>query len=124
MNPKNNYATKLDRPDLGYLCEELTERIKGQPEVISRLAATILRRETEAVPQRGLRGKFFFAGPTGTGKTFTEQCVADLLFGAGHSKTFDCSEFKTLESLTSLLGDRNGDPGRFGQAYEQVPAGC
>ncbi|PWU19882.1 MAG: hypothetical protein C5B50_05480 [Verrucomicrobia bacterium] len=124
MRSKKILGTKLWRPDLGAIPARLGDRIKGQPEILCRLAETIIRRETDAIPQRGPRGKFFFPGPTGTGKTFTAQTVADLLFGPGHLIIFDCSEYKTVESLAALLGDRNGDQGRFAGAYERVPAGC
>jgi ATP-dependent Clp protease ATP-binding subunit ClpA len=118
------HNAKIWRPDLESLERQMSLRIKGQPENLSRLSATIIRRETEAIPQRGPRGKFFFAGPTGTGKTFTAHSIAELLFGSGHFIVFDCSEFKTLESVATLLGDRSGDDGRFGAAYARVPAGC
>jgi len=123
MKQKSNLPAKLWRPDLGSLSHQLRLRVKGQPEVVSRLSAALIRRETGSVPQRGPRGKFFFAGPTGTGKTFTAQGVAEILFGHGHLVIFDCSEFKTIGSVASLLGDRNGDQGRFGAAYSKVPAG-
>jgi ATP-dependent Clp protease ATP-binding subunit ClpC len=120
---KTRRRANLPRPELANLLSDLSQRIKGQPEVLARLAASIIRRETEAIPQRGPRGKFFFPGPTGTGKTFTAQTIADLLFGPGHLVIFDCSEFKTMESVASLLGNRSGDPGRLATAYAKVPAG-
>jgi ATP-dependent Clp protease ATP-binding subunit ClpA len=123
MKPTKSTRAKLWRPELASLHSDLGQRIKGQPEVLARLAAAIIRRETEAVPSRGSRGNFFFPGPTGTGKTFTVQTVADLLFGPGHLVIFDCSEFKTVEGVTALLGNRTGDAGRFAAAYAQVPAG-
>src|SRR5580658_8409045 len=123
MQPNKNLRSKLWRPDLGSLHEKLSQRIKGQPEVLSRLAPALIRRETDSVPQQGPRDAFFLAGPTGTGKTFAVETVADLVFGAGHFAVFDCSEFKTIESVAGLMGDRDGDPGRFAETYARVPAG-
>jgi len=105
------------------LKSHLTSRIKGQDEVLSRLTAAVLRCELVAVPPRGCRSCFFFAGPTGVGKTATALALADFVFGGKRLVRFDCSEFKTLDSVTGLLGNRGKDRGRFGQAYAQVSEG-
>ena len=108
---------------LSVLERELNHRVRGQEEVLSRLFKAIRRRELKTVPQRGPRGAFFFAGPTGVGKTETAKAVSEALFGAGCFLRIDCSECKTLESLENLLGNRAGDRGRLGQAYDQIPNG-
>ena len=123
MKTKQSTRAKLWRPELGTLHRKLSQRIIGQPEVISRLAETIIVQETESIPQEGARGAFFFAGPTGTGKTETSKAVAELIFGPGHFVVFDCSEFKSIESMEGLLGHREGDTGRFAEAFKKVPAG-
>lgn len=123
MKSKNYSRTKLIRPDLGSLKDSLNQRIIGQPEVISRLTEDILRRETEAIPQHGPRGAFFFCGPTGTGKNATVEALTEFLFGPGHLAVVDCAEFKSVESMEGLLGNRDGDPGRFAEMYAKVPAG-
>lgn len=123
MKPKSNQNSKLWRPDIGRLHQQLSEQIKGQPEVLDRIAKTIIRRETDAIPQRGVRGRFFLAGPTGTGKSMLSKVVTEQVFGHGHIYAFDGSEFKTLDGFQSLLGNRQGDQGRFADAYEKVPAG-
>src|SRR5450759_3723256 len=101
---------------LSALEHELHHRIRGQNEVLSRLFRAIKRRELKTVPQRGPRGAFFFAGPTGVGKTETAKVVTEVLFGAGSFLRIDCSEYKTLASMEGLLGNRAGDRGRVGQA--------
>jgi ATP-dependent Clp protease ATP-binding subunit ClpA len=116
-------SRRRPRPAWALLHPHLTARIRGQPEVLTRLAAAVLRSELAAVPRRGSRGCFFFAGPTGVGKTATALALADFAFGPHRLVRFDCSEFKTLDSVTSLLGDRGQDCGRFGQAYARVPKG-
>jgi ATP-dependent Clp protease ATP-binding subunit ClpA len=123
MPPSPEPNTQPFQPDLARLHANLTARIRGQPQVLSRLVEALLRRELDAVPQRGARGAFFFAGPTGVGKTETVLTVAELLFGPGRLVRFDCSEFKTLEAMAVLLGNRTGDRGRFGQAHSQCPEG-
>jgi ATP-dependent Clp protease ATP-binding subunit ClpA len=120
-NPK--LGRKPAPGELLQLYDQLSARVRGQPEVHKRLCEFLVRRELEAVPQRGPRGLFFFAGPTGVGKTETARCIADVLFGPGRLAFFDCSGIKTLEGVMSLIGNSNGDRGRFGAAHSQVPRG-
>ena len=108
---------------LRQLLSELEANIKGQPEVLQRLAAAVRRREYDAIPPEGCRGAFLFAGSTGVGKTETAKVLSQHLFGQAGFLRFDCSELKTLDSVMALLGDRQGDRGRLGQAHAQVAAG-
>jgi ATP-dependent Clp protease ATP-binding subunit ClpB len=108
---------------LGELHSLLGQRIRGQDHVLDRLADAVERRESKVVPQRGARGAFIFAGPTGVGKTLLATTVAETLFGAGRLVRIDCSELKTKESYQSLFGNRSGDAGRIGQAFAQVSSG-
>ena len=110
-------------PRWAQLVPQLAARIKGQAEILARLGEAIKRCELDVVPPRGCRDCFFLAGPTGVGKTETALALGDLVFGPGHFVRFDCSEIKTLENVTALLGDRQKDRGRFGQAYAQVSEG-
>ena len=111
------------RDVLRQLFPELAANIKGQPEVLERLARAVLRREHRTIPPRGCRDAFFFAGPTGVGKTETAKVLATHLFGKKQFVRFNCSEFKTPENVMMLLGDRQGDRGRLGEAHAQVPDG-
>lgn len=122
LMPSNDHRRR-PRPAWDQLLAHLTGRICGQPEVLARLAAAVRRVELQTVPRRGCRGGFFFAGPTGVGKTATALALAEFIFGPRRLVRFDCSEFKTLESVTALLGDREQDRGRFGQAHAQVAEG-
>lgn len=117
----NGRSRNVSKP--GSIHDELAKSICGQDEVLLRLSQAVCRIELSAVPSRGCSAAFFFAGPTGVGKTETAKTLAKLIFGPDRIVRFDCSEFKTLESVAALLGDRAGDRGRFGQAYAQVPEG-
>jgi ATP-dependent Clp protease ATP-binding subunit ClpA len=108
---------------LSSLEQQLRNRVRGQPEVIIRLTEAIQRRETDVIPQRGPRDAFLFAGPTGVGKTFLAERLAELLFGREHFERFDCSEFKSLEKYDELFGSRFGDAGRLAQAFARAPEG-
>jgi len=78
------------------------ERIKGQPEVVSRLEAHIARSELSLTDQRYVRGAFLFVGPTGVGKTETTLCASEYLFGLGSCARFNMAEFKAKENVMEL----------------------
>ncbi len=105
------------------LASEMKRRVCGQAEAINRLSAAVQRRELGAVPPLGRERCLIFAGPTGVGKTETARALAELVFGEGHLHRFDCGEFRTPEAVASLLGNRVGDRGRFGQAFDAVSKG-
>ena len=111
------------RARLRRLSEMLQEVIRGQTEVLERLAAAVTRMELGAVPPRGPRGVAVFAGTTGVGKTQSAMILAETLWGPGHLAIFDASEHQNIASLPVLLGDRGGDRGQFGEAYLRVPHG-
>lgn len=106
-----------------YLLTNLRNVIHGQDEILQRISDAILRRELQTVPQRGPRGAFLFAGPTGIGKTFLAKALAQALFGPDKFERFDCSEFKSLDKYDELFGNRSGDTGRLAQAFARVPDG-
>lgn len=120
---KNNTPPLLLRRDLVTLRAKLLQHIRAQDEVVHRLVDAIERRETSVVPQRGPRGAFLLAGPTGVGKTFLAEQLAGALFGPDKFERFDCSEYKSLDKYDELLGNRSGDCGRLGQAFARVPEG-
>ena len=109
--------------DLSMLEQQLNHQIRGQTAVLQRVNKAVLRRELQTFPQEGCRDAFFFAGPTGVGKTETARILSQFVFGLGKIIRFDCSEFKTLESIAALLGNRMGDQGRFSQAHVKVSEG-
>ena len=108
---------------LEILKAQLFHRIRGQTEVLTRLLQAMERRELETTPQRGARGSFFLAGPTGVGKTETARTIAEVLFDGAELLRIDCSEYTTPAAVEGLRGDRVGDRGRLGQAYDRNPRG-
>ncbi len=108
---------------LARLRNELPRRIRGQAEALTRLQSALARREYNAIPQHGPRGCFFFAGPTGVGKTETAKAMAEILCPKNELLRIDCSEYKTFDSFEGLLGNRSGDRGRLGRAYDRSPGG-
>jgi len=90
----------------------LKRHIHGQDHVLGPVSHAIIRAEL------GLEkpGRFLFLGPTGVGKTETAMAFTRYLRGdsVGSIVRYDCSEFRSPDSLRWLLGDRVGDRGRFG----------
>ncbi len=82
----------------------ITERIRGQPEVLRTLAEHAGRGELGLTEAALVRGGFLFVGPTGVGKTETTLCFGDYFFGPGAVARFNMSEFKEARSVEELRG--------------------
>lgn len=123
MHSSQSYLPESRLEVFRTLASELKHRVCGQAEAINRVAAAVQRRELGAVPPLGRERCLIFAGPTGVGKTETARALAELVFGEGQLHRFDCGEFRTPEAVASLLGNRAGDRGRFGQAFDAVSKG-
>lgn len=88
----------------------LEHRIKGQPAAIDAVLASL---EQSVVgissAQHGHdvhrpRAIFFFAGPTGVGKTEMAKAVSQLVFGQERLLRFDCGELQEQHSIARLIG--------------------
>jgi len=107
--------------------EELSARVVGHPDVISRIAAT-LRRNYAGFSSHRPMGSFLFLGPTGVGKTELAKAMADLLFGTPEALLrFDMSEFAEAHGVARLIGAPpgyvgHGDGGQLTEAVRRRPA--
>jgi ATP-dependent Clp protease ATP-binding subunit ClpC len=89
--------------------EDLSKRVKGQPEAISAVAEAVrLARAGLKKPGRPV-GVCLFVGPSGTGKTELAKALAESLF---HDERrllrFDMSEFMEEHSVAKLIGSPPG----------------
>lgn len=109
----------------------LSQRVRGQPAAIEavvkrlRKAITGLSGAHQSGLARGPRAVFFFAGPTGTGKTEMAKAVAALIYGDESAMhRFDCSEFTQEHSIARLLGAPPGYVGhdRGSELVERIRA--
>ena len=89
----------------------LKRRVVGQDHVIGRIASRV------AMAQRGLTGAsnkrplgvFFFAGPTGVGKTEMAKAIADALFDPGDNMIrLDMSEYSQDWMISKITGPAPG----------------
>ncbi len=66
-------------------------------------------------------GNLLFLGPTGSGKTYVIEVVAEALFGSQHAFTkVDCAEFQQPHEIAKLIGS---PPGYVGH-HETQPLLC
>ena len=95
--------------DPNALREALRASLLGQDHaievVVRRLALT--RRSYDLRPQRP-DGVFFFAGPTGVGKTFLAELLATQLYGPDSLIRLDMSEYTDPSAVNRLIGPQPG----------------
>ena len=94
----------------------LRAHLRGQDHVLARAAAVFSRGELGLVRGDRPRGAFLAVGPTGTGKTELVLLAARYLFGDGHVRRFDLSEFQRGDAVERLLGADAADGGAIGRA--------
>ncbi|KKQ49218.1 MAG: ATP-dependent chaperone ClpB [candidate division TM6 bacterium GW2011_GWF2_38_10] len=95
--------------------KELSARVIGQDEAITKVADTIrVHRSGIGDPQRPI-GSFLFLGPTGVGKTEVAKTLASYLFSDEHKLIrIDMSEYMEKHAVARLIG---APPGYVG--YEE-----
>ena len=118
---KENPWEKLEQSRVKRIKQELSERVVGQDEAISKVEKTVIKAymgltglhktSSRSMP----KGVFFFVGPTGVGKTELSKALAKFLFGDEQACIrFDMSEYAQENSDQKLIG---APPGYVG--YEE-----
>jgi ATP-dependent Clp protease ATP-binding subunit ClpB len=104
-----------ERQKLLRLEEQLHERVIGQSEAVSAVAAAIRRaRAGMKDPGRPI-GSFLFMGPTGVGKTELAKALAEFLFDSEEALVrIDMSEYMEKNAVSRMVG---APPGYVG--YEE-----
>ncbi|PMB49352.1 ATP-dependent chaperone ClpB [Fischerella thermalis CCMEE 5205] len=110
-----NSLLESERQKLLKLESHLHERVIGQQEAVSAVAAAIRRaRAGMKDPGRPI-GSFLFMGPTGVGKTELARALAQFLFDSDDALVrLDMSEYMEKHSVSRLVG---APPGYVG--YEE-----
>jgi ATP-dependent Clp protease ATP-binding subunit ClpC len=110
--------TKIEQNEASKLLtmeKVLSERIIGQDEAVASISKAMRRARTDLKDPRRPIGSFLFLGPTGVGKTFLTQSLAELMFGTRESIIqIDMSEYMEKFSVSRLIGP---PPGYIG--YEE-----
>ncbi len=93
----------------------LSQRVIGQDKAVRSVVQAIQRSRLGLRDPKRPIGTFFFLGPTGVGKTYLAQCLAEQLFGSKDAMIrLDMSEYTEKHTASLLVG---APPGYV--AYEQ-----
>lgn len=90
--------------------EQLAQRVLGQQQaidaVLSRLRQSVagLSGAHQSRHSQAPRGVFFFAGPTGTGKTELAKALSEVVYGQEQVLRFDCGELREEHAVARLIG--------------------
>lgn len=88
----------------------LKENVRGQEVAVDSVLASLQRNLTLARAGRTL-GAFFLVGPTGTGKTFLAQLIAESLYPESEPVILRMNQYKHADDVFTLLGPPPGSPG-------------
>ena len=102
---------------------ELQDRVIGQKEAVVAVAKALRRSRADLKDPRRPIGSFIFLGPTGVGKTYLAQTLAEYMFGDRDSLIqFDMTEYREEHTISRLIGSPPGYIGHDegGQLSEQV----
>lgn len=105
------------------LAHTLQEKVIGQDEAIATLVRAIQRNRVGLKDPNKPIGTFMFVGPTGVGKTYLTQCLAEELFGSvDNIIRLDMSEYMEKHTVSRMVGAPPGYVGyeEGGQLTEKV----
>jgi len=84
---------------------KIHERVVGQDEAISAVAASVRRSRAGVSDGRRPLGSFIFLGPTGVGKTLVAKSLAEQLFGSEDALIrIDMSDYMERHNSARLVG--------------------
>lgn len=85
--------------------KNLTKKIVGQKDAVEKIAHTLIRSASGISNPNRPHGSFLFLGPTGVGKTFTAQTLAQEMYDKTDSLIrVDMSELMERHHTSKLLG--------------------
>lgn len=107
--------------------QELKEQVIGQSEAVVAVSKALRRSRADLKdPDRPI-GSFIFLGPTGVGKTFLAQCLAEHMFGDRDALIqIDMSEYMEKFNTSRLIGSPPGyigheEGGQLSEAVRRRP---
>jgi ATP-dependent Clp protease ATP-binding subunit ClpA len=102
--------SQLGTIDFAQTEQWLKTNVRGQDEAIDLVISSL--RSQIAIAQPGqLLGSFLLVGPTGTGKTFLPQLLAQALYPDSEPLILRMNQYKTPNDVQTLLGPPPGMPG-------------
>jgi len=99
------------------LANALAAKLVGQPAAIDAIVPYVRMYQANLAPAGRPVGVFLLLGPTGTGKTRTVECLAEVLHGSEKKLVkIDCGEFQMEHEVARLIG---APPGYLGHRETQ-----
>ncbi len=120
-----NRLTLDDKNNLSNLESELSKKVIGQNEAITKISKSIRRNRLKFKDPNKPIGSYIFLGGTGTGKTHLAKQLAEQIFGSPDALIrVDMSEYQEKHNVSRLIGAPPGYVGydQGGQLTEQVKA--
>src|SRR5438045_8577946 len=105
---------------------DMKRRVIGQDEAVTAISKALRRSRADLKDPRRPIGSFIFLGPTGVGKTFLAQTLAEFMFGDRDALIqIDMSEYMEKFTASRLIGSPAGYVGyeEGGQLSEAVGRG-
>jgi len=118
-----NRMQQADTDKLLKMEHELTGKVIGQNEAVVAISKALRRSRADLKDPRRPIGSFIFLGPTGVGKTFLAQTLAEFMFGDRDALIqIDMSEYMEKFTASRLIGSPPGYVGyeEGGQLSEAV----
>jgi ATP-dependent Clp protease ATP-binding subunit ClpA len=106
-------STRRKNPlETNLLHSRLSAKIVGQPAAVDAVIPYIHMFQAGLSPEGRPVGVFLLLGPTGTGKTWTVEALADVLHGSTKNVLrIDCGEYQMEHEMSKLIG---APPGYLG----------
>lgn len=104
------WAGQMIRAAVCQAPEQLSQRVLGQQQaidaVLSRLRQSVsgLSGAHQSRSSQAPRSVFFFAGPTGSGKTELAKAISEVVYGQEQVLRFDCGELREEHAVARLIG--------------------
>ena len=109
------------------MTEVLQSKVIGQDDAVKTVVKAIQRSRLGLKDPKRPIGTFFFLGPTGVGKTYLAQCLAEEMFGSKDALIrFDMPEYMEKHTTSLLVGAPPGyiaheDGGKLTEAVRRKP---
>lgn len=109
------------------MADTLTAKVIGQDEAVKTVVRSIQRNRIGLKDPNRPIGTFLFLGPTGVGKTYLTQCLAEEMFGSRNALIrIDMSEYMEKHAVSLLVGAPpgyvgHGDAGKLTEAVRRKP---
>ena len=118
-----NELRESGKEELRRLEETLSSTIIGQEEAIKEVSRILKKGRLDLKDPKRPTGSFIFFGPTGVGKTYLAQTIADIVYKRKDSLIkIDMSEYMEKFALSRLIGSPPGyvGYGEGGQLTEKI----